>query len=248
MVEIRFQDQFEVTDLAGQTIHEAREQFKSEFGIPDKAKARLNGSKVKSSAEVDTIINDDDQLSFAVSRSRTPFLIGALLLALAATGGVFAFGFLNANVTLSATTHSDFASVTANTSGLTFHVWGLYKGTIFANKDLFYIKENPDWTGDLVTTVSFGNAGDLAKYYRAFALHLIMVNSDNGDPVDLGLTQQQEVLLSLDYPSVNMFTSGTVNMTVRVKNGYYVAQHFFPGSGDPSPSIFCDVTQGNQGP
>ena len=116
MVEIRYGEQIEVTDLAGQTIGEAREHYKSAFGIPDKAKAKLNGSKVKPSAEIDTVLNDDDQVTFAVPRSRTPFLIGALLLALAATGGMFAFGFLNANLTLSATTHTDFASVTTNTS------------------------------------------------------------------------------------------------------------------------------------
>ena len=100
MVEIKYGDQFEVTDLAGQTVSEAREQFKAEFGIPDKAKAKLNGSKVKSSAEIDTVLNDDDKLTFAVSRSRMPYLVGALLLALAVTGGVFAFGFINATTTI----------------------------------------------------------------------------------------------------------------------------------------------------
>ncbi|MHB8104656.1 MAG: hypothetical protein ACYDG5_03860, partial [Dehalococcoidales bacterium] len=234
--------------LAGQTINEAREQFKSEFGIPDKAKVRLNGSKVKSSAEIDTVLNDDDQITFAVARSRTPFLIGALLLALAATGGVFAFGFLNANVTLSATTHSDFASVTANTTGLSWNVWGLYKGSIFANHDLFYIKKNVGWTGDVVITVTLGNVGDLAKSYRAFGLELAMYDTDTNTPVSLGLTQDDNlVLLSLDYPSVNMFTTGTTNMTVRIKSGFYVAQHY-PFGGDASPQIFCDVTQGTSGP
>lgn len=248
MVEIRYGEQYEIVDIAGQTVSEARNQFKEEFGIPDKAKAKLNGSKVKPGAELDTVLNDDDKLAFAVSRSRVPLLIGALLLALAVTGGVFAFGFLNANVTLSATTHSDFATVTANTDGVSFHVWGLYKGMIFADKDLFYIQRNPDWTGDLVTTVTLGNVGDLAKYYRAFGLTLVMIDTDTGLPIDLGLSADDVVLLSLDYPSVNMFTSGTTNMTVRVKTGFYVAQHFFPTGGDPSPQIFCDVTQGNTGP
>src|SRR4030065_959402 len=100
MVEIRYGDQYEVTDLAGQTVCEAREQFKAEFGIPDKAAARLNGSKVKSSAELDTVLNDDDKVTFAVSRSRVPYMVGALLLALAVTGGVFAYGWVNATFTL----------------------------------------------------------------------------------------------------------------------------------------------------
>jgi molybdopterin converting factor small subunit len=249
MVEIRFGDQYEVTDLAGQTIGEARDHYKSAFGIPDKARAKLNGSKVKHSAEIDTVLNDDDQVTFAVPRSRTPFLIGALLLALAATGGVFAFGFLNANITLSATTHTDFASVTANTGASIGNVWGLYKGTILSNADLFYIQPASDWTGDLVTTVTLGNVGELAKTYRAFGLELGMYNTNTGDPIPIGVSSDNyTVLLSLDYPSVNMFT-GTVsqNMTVRVKNGFYVAQHW-PFGGSANPQIFCDITQGTSTP
>jgi molybdopterin converting factor small subunit len=248
MVEIKYGDQYEVVDIAGQTVSEAREQFKAEFGIPDKAKAKLNGSKVRTGAEIDTVLNDEDKVTFAVPRSRTPFLIGALLLALAATGGVFAFGFLNANVTLSATTHSDFASVTANTDSISFNVWGLLKGSIFANHDLFYVVKNPSWTGDLVITVTLGNVGELAKVYRGFGLELILVDSNTDVVQSLGLSQDQVVLLSLDYPSVNMFYSGaSQNVTVKVKNGFYVATHIgpsgVPAGGSASPEIFCDVTQ-----
>jgi hypothetical protein len=245
MVEIRYGDQYEVSDLAGQTVGEAREQYKAEFGIPDKAKARLNGSKVKQNIEIDTVLNDDDLVSFAVARSRTPFLIGALLLALAATGGVFAFGFLNANVTLSATTHNDFAAVTANTTVPSWHVYGLLKGTILTSQEIFFI-ERTDWNGDLVITVTLGNVGELAKVYRAFGLELELVDSHTHAALPLGLSDNQYVLLSLDYPSVNMFYAGTANMSVRVKNGYYVATHFpsnNPAGGSASPEIFCDVTQ-----
>jgi molybdopterin converting factor small subunit len=248
MVEIKFGDQYEIVDIAGQTVSEAREQFKAEFGIPDKARAKLNGSKVKLGAEMDTVLNDDDKVTFAVPRSRTPFLIGALLLALAATGGVFAFGFLNANVTLSATTHSDFANVTANTSGTGFSVYGLLKGSILVNHDLFYVQKNSQWTGDLVITVTLGNVGELAKVYRAFGLELILEDTNTHVQQDLGpLSDQQMVLLSLDYPSVNLFYSGaSQNVTVKVKDGFYVATHFGPTGpvgGSASPIIFCDVTQ-----
>jgi molybdopterin converting factor small subunit len=245
MVEIRYGEQIEVTDLAGQTIGEARDHYKAAFGIPDKAKAKLNGSKVKSSAEIDTVLNDDDQVTFAVARSRTPFLIGALLLALAITGGVFAFGFTNANITLSATGDTDFVTVNATNETLGWDVWGLFKGSIFDEaKDLFYIKPATGWTGDLVVTVSLGNVGELAKKYRAFALELELYDTNNPiTPLPLGLSQNQVVLLSLDYPSVNLFYGGsTTNMTVRVKSGYYVATHF-PAGGTASPEIFCDVTQ-----
>jgi methyl-accepting chemotaxis protein len=100
MVEIRYREQYGIANLAGQTVSEAREQFKTEFGIPDKAGARLNDSRVKPSAELDTVLNDDDKLTFSVSRGKAAYLIGALLLASAATGSVFAFGFINASTTL----------------------------------------------------------------------------------------------------------------------------------------------------
>jgi hypothetical protein len=242
MVEIKYAEYFEVSDLAGQTIGEAREQYKDVFGIPDKAKAKLNGSKVKSSAEANTVLNDDDQLTFAVSRSRVPFLIGALLLALAATGGIFAFGFTNANITLTGTTQTDFVTINASMNAPTWDVWGIFKGDI-PDGDLFYIKPADGWTGDLVVTVSLGNVGELAKAYRALALQLQLIDSNDGVTVlPLGLDQQQIVLLSLDYPTVNMFYDGTVNMTVKVIGGYYVATHF-PHNGETSPIIFCDVTQ-----
>jgi molybdopterin converting factor small subunit len=243
MVEIRYGEQIEVTDLAGQTIGEARDHYKAAFGIPDKAKAKLNGSKVKSSAEIDTVLNDDDQVTFAVARSRTPFLIGALLLALAATGGIFAFGFTNANITLSATRTIDFVDITTNASSLSFDLWGIFKGPI-PSHDLFYIKPADDWTGDLVVTVSLGNVGELANTYRAFALELQLINSNDGVTVlPLGLENDDVVLLSLDYPTVNMFYDGTVNMTVKIKSGYYVATHFPSPGSDASAEIFCDVTQ-----
>jgi len=83
MVEIRFKDQYEETELAGQTVSEAREQFRKEFGIPERATARLNGTKVKGSAEFDTVLQEDDTLTFNVPRGMGLYLVGAALLALA---------------------------------------------------------------------------------------------------------------------------------------------------------------------
>jgi hypothetical protein len=52
MIEIRYREQFDISDLAGQTVNEARNKFKTEFDIPDKAKAKLNGKFIK--ANLDT--------------------------------------------------------------------------------------------------------------------------------------------------------------------------------------------------
>lgn len=260
MVEIRYGDQFEVTDLAGQTVCEAREQFKADFGIPDKAKAKLNGSKIKSGAELDTVLNDDDKLTFAVSRSRTPYLIGALLLALAVTGGVFAFGFINATTSITVTLQeSNFADVTVNGTNVvpSFSTWGFFKGSIGAG-NLFDITPGVNYTGDLAVTVSLGNADALSKVYRAFSLQLAMIYSANLTTVDInestdngsGDANTDWVMLTLDNGSVTMFPQGTAAsapMTVRVKRGFYITQvhPFFPPgwTGSASPELFCEVAQ-----
>jgi hypothetical protein len=258
MVEIRYGDQFEVSDLAGQTVSEAREQFKADFGIPDKAKAKLNGSKVKSGAELDTVLNDDDKVTFAVSRSRMPYLIGALLLALAVTGGVFAFGFVNSTTTINATVYeSNFADVSVNNSFASpaFNSWGFFKGTIPAGS-LFNVTPGTNYTGDLSVTVSLGNADALSQDYRALSLQLAMVYTQNGSYVDVnestnngsGDSNSDWVMLTLDNGSVTMFPQGTATgaqMTVLVKRGFYIT-HVHPNGnwqGSASPEIFCEVAQ-----
>ena len=80
MVEIRYGDYNEAADLAGQSVAEARQQFKGELGIPEKATARINGRKVKGTLEGETCLNDDDRLTFARTRGKGVFLVGALLL------------------------------------------------------------------------------------------------------------------------------------------------------------------------
>lgn len=248
MVEIRYRDQFEVSELAGQTIAEAREQFKAEFGIPAKAQAKLNGSKIKAKNEADTVLNDDDKLTFAVSRNRGAYLIGAMLLALAITGGIFASGFINATVTMSATTSSsNFADVSANMTVGAWNAWGFYKGTI-GSGDLFAVDTaTSGYTGDLVVTVALGNADDLVKRYRALSLQVSMT-TQNGTQMDINASGAADandwVMLTLDNGSVSMFpTSPGEVMRVIVKRGFYIT-HVAPFSGgSAAPELFCEVAQ-----
>jgi len=266
MVEIRYGEQYEVADLAGQTVSEAREQFRDEFGIPDKARAKLNGSKVKGSTELDTVLNDDDKVSFAVAKTKAPFLVGALLLALAATGGVFAFGFINASTTITNATvvDSNFADVSVNSTGIGSISWtgyGFFKGAItssFPNHStngtpIFNIDtDTSGYTGDLVVTVSLGNADELAKVYRVLALKLAMYNP-NGTVMDInesggaGVEASDWVMLTLGNGEASMFPAGTDNVsTVRVKSGFYITHvrpfaGFTPGYEDPD--LFCEVAQ-----
>ncbi len=259
MVEIRYGDQYEITDLAGRTVSDAREQFKSEFGIPGKATAKLNGSKVKASIEMDTVLNDDDKLTFAVSRSRTPFLIGALLLALAVTGSVFAFGFINASTTLTTgPATNDFASVTSNaTIATAWTPYGYYKGSISVTATngtpLFYVDTGASgYTGDLVVTVSLANGDTLAKCYRMLSLKLGMCTS-HGFAMDINesgtIDGSDYVMLTLDNGSVSLFPSNVTanNMTVRLKSGYYITHVFkaanWAVAANYQPLLFCEVGQ-----
>jgi molybdopterin converting factor small subunit len=247
MVEIKFGEQFEVSDLAGRTVSEAREQFKSEFGIPDKAKARLNGGKVKASAELDTVLNDDDRLTFAVSRGSGIYLIGALLLALAVTGGVFAFGWVNDTTDIDATiSNYNFADVeeSNNVTGWSGH--GNFKGDISAGT-LFNVNPAPGYSGDLVVSVGLGNAADLSEQYRVLSLQLEMVYTANASVIDISAGNGAEwVLLNLKNGSVDMFPENpTANMTIRVKDGFYITQAKGTGAwgGSADPELFCEVAQ-----
>ena len=254
MVEIRYGDNYEVADLAGQTLGEARANFKAEFGIPDKARAKLNGKKVGGRAESEITLNDDDKLSFAEARGKGAYLVGAMLLALAVTGGVFAYGWINATTTLDATAAtSDFAAVTENSSdALTWTPYGFFKGSISGPKPIFDVDTvTSNYSGDLVVTVSLANADELVKCYRVLALKIEMVETDNTSAVieineDVD-TDNNWALLTLGNGEVNMFPGGTAQaMTVRVKSGFYIT-HIFKGanwgSSYEDPVLFCEVAQ-----
>jgi len=246
MVEIRYGDHFEVSELAGQTVSEARDQFKAEFSISNKAQAKLNGSKVKTKAELDTVLNDDDKLTFAVSHGRGVYLVGALLLALAITGGVFAAGWINNTTSIGATVGENFANVyvSNNVTGWTAH--GATKGNITPGS-LFRIEPAAGYTGDLVISIGFGNAGDLSEQYRVLSLQLELVGSDNVTPVDISAGNGAFwTLLNLNNGSIDFYpVSATQNMTVRVKSGFYITQAkgTGPWGGASSPQLFCEVAQ-----
>jgi hypothetical protein len=255
MVEIKFKDQFEVADLAGKTVSEAREQFRDEFGIPGKASARLNGETVKGSAEIDTVLADDDKLTFAVSKPVGLYLVGAAILALAITGSVFAFGFINATATLGGTAiESNFADVSANATGiglLNWNVFGFYKGSISpsSNATIFNVRVANGYPGDLVTTVTLGNADQLVKIYKVFALQIQALNLDTGNVVDVSAGNGQTwAMLTLDNGSVSLFTPGaTANISIQVKGGFFIS-HVHPAANwavgsSASPQLFAEVAQ-----
>ena len=256
MVEIRYGDNYEASDLAGHSVGEARQQFKAELGIPDKARARLNGRNVKGELESEVTLCEDDKLSFAKSSVKGAYLAGALLLALAVTGSVFAYGWVNATNTLGAgQATQDFAAVTVNqTVAITWSPYGYYKGAIAGPKPIFDIDTaTSNYAGDLVVTVSLANADTLAKCYRVMALKLELVKQSDNATIDINESgapgdTDDYVLLTLGNGSVDMFPGGTAQaMTVRVKSGFYVS-HIFKGANwdtaaEYQPDLFCEVAQ-----
>lgn len=203
------------------------------------------------------------------------YFVGALLLALALTGGVFAYGFVNASTSLNTAVElkNNIADVSANSSGtgaISWPVYGFYKGAVASTYSIPNLPSNAThsnngtpifnvgtkdsgYEGDLVVSVTLGNADTMAKVYRIFALKLAMETSNN-ITIDINEDNQADgptdwVMLTLDNGSVSMFPKGIAtgdNMTVRVMSGFYITQvrpFLGWGTADGSPDLFCEVAQ-----
>ncbi len=251
MVEIRYSDYYEVSDLAGQSVAEARECFKSEFGIPGKARAKVNGKKIRENAEADVMLGDDDKLAFAEERGKAVFLVGALLLALAVTGSVFAYGYVTMSTTLAiSSATSDFASITENiTNRPTVKAYGLFKGTIGAGNLYNIDTTGSQYDGDIVATVSIANGDKLVKVYRVMAI-FIEVRDSVGSIVDINADSVNDTkdvaLLTLSNGSVDLYIDGAVDtFHVNIKSGFYVSQIYSSNwaSGATSPILYMDIAQ-----
>jgi len=254
MIEIRYGDYYEVVDMAGQSVSEAREQFKAEFGIPDKARAKLNGRKVKGKLESEIGLNDDDKLSFAETRGKGVFLVAALLMAFAVTGGVFAYGFTTSTVTFSVTMPAggaDFVAVTVNnTVPIGWTPYGSSKGST-GNGTLFDIDTaTSNYTGDMVATLYITNADELIEVYRVLAMFIAVYNS-SGNVVDINAdgsanVSNDYVLLTLDNGSVDLNIAGAADVfTVKLDSGFY-ATHIWDtswSSGSAAPALYLDIAQ-----
>jgi hypothetical protein len=252
MTEIKYKDNFEVTELAGSSIAEARKQYQKGFKLAGKTAAFLNGKKITLANEAATILNDDDRLVFKASSHKLAFLVGALVLAMAITGGIFAYGFTNASTTINATTqNSNFADVTANTtSPVTWTVHGGQKGAT-GGGTLFDINTlTSGYPGDMVATVTMANTGDLVKIYRSLSLKIEVRDSGN-NLVDInadGVANANDyAVLNLNNGSVALsLTQSTPGVyTIKVLSGSYIANTAVPGwtSTSGAPMLYCEIAQ-----
>src|SRR3972149_11992124 len=160
MVQVEYKRATRAAELTGHTVAEVRRLFEGELGFNKKTAAVLNGVRVSAHREGSTVLSDDDTLVFKTVSHRVAFLLGALLLSLAVTGGVFASGFMSGSTTLTGASlaGSNFAEVSVNgTVSANWTVLGGVKGAT-GNATLFDIDTaSSGYTGDLVLTVSLGN-------------------------------------------------------------------------------------------
>ena len=240
MVEIRYSEKHELSELTGRSVAEVREQYGTEFGIPNKAAARLNGKRIRTKHESETRLGVDDRLSFVNKSGKRFLLIGAILLALTITGGLFAYTATTATVSLALTGTSDFASVTATGAPPTWTVWGQYRGAVTAG-DLFTVTPEANFTGDMVVKLTLANAQDLVDTYRTLVLEIEVYDSQ-ATPVQAGTTEyltlgKGDITIEIDQ------TGLTTPYTVELTAGSYATNRGGWAAGSEDPNILCEVIQ-----
>lgn len=253
MIEVKFEDNCEVANLAWRSVAEARGLYQSEFGIAEKAVAVLNGRKIRSAAEPFTILMDDDNLVFKTMKgNKAIFLVGSLLLALAVTGGAFASSVTNSTAVINAgIAEHDFAIVTSNSSSLpSWIAHGLQKNQTGSGTLFDIDTQTSGYAGDLVATVTLTNVDSLIKVYRNLTLsievrdsadNLMDINSDDiSDTNDFILLtlENSQVQLNIKQNAASMYN-------INLRSGYYICNLASNSwaSIDGAPILYCDVAQ-----
>ncbi len=249
MIEVKYGDHSEQVNLASRSVAEIREQYHETFDIPRKAVAVVNGKEVKRKLEPETMLNENDELYFEIKKgSRKPLLIGALLLALALTGGLFAWTYTTATVTVTPTTSgSDWAGLESSENVTWTCVTGKYRGTV-GSGSLFKIQTDNCTAADFVVDVFLTNTDELVQCYRALNMKMQITPSatTSGNCSDERYfgTDGFE-LLTLNNDHVSFTVSGSTDAThyVYLAGGNYVTNAWGWGSSCSylAPTFYCDI-------
>ena len=253
MIVVRYRDYSQIADLAGKSAAEVREQYRNQFDIPDKAHAKLNGRKINRGQETQTLLKDSDELIFAGKSRKGLVMVAACLLALAVSGGVFAFTWTTASATIGATADSDYAAVAPADSLPSFstNVFGKHRGDV-PTGDLFTITPEADYTGDLVVKVYLTNADELSPAYQHLNLKLELWDSNVTTPVNIFASETGHTfqLLTLDNGVVTFdleYGAGTSPYKVKLAGGGYTTNARSPLDWESgyavAPLLYCEVTQ-----
>jgi hypothetical protein len=245
MVNVIYGEHSRQIELAGRTVADVREMFESEFDLSDRAQANLNGRWLKRKLEAETELCSEDELYFEEKSRRPMVLLGAFLLVLAITGGMFAYTQTTQLATITVGGGgTDFVTLTANATP-NYTVLGNFRGTI-PTAIMFDVTRDSNYTGDLVVDVYLNNPDDLETDYKSWMMRVQLTDAA-GNPVD---TQAKTEIISLDKPFATFEIDVGVNMTSGTGYSAYIEcdggsyKTFGHGWITPEqPQIYANVVQ-----
>lgn len=173
------------------------------------------------------------------------YFIGALVAALAITGGLFAYAYTSQTTTLGAVSiSSDFANVTVNNTVPNYPILGSYRGKI-PQGNLFNISPSANYSGDLQVNVYLDNLDQLSYKYGLLLMRVRIVNGANSTVDVENMTKP----LTLNNGQVSFTCDGLTPLTtyyIQMTGGVYRTYPwaYLTGSGGSYvPSITAEVLQ-----
>lgn len=172
------------------------------------------------------------------------YLVTALLLALAVTGGTFAYAYTSAATSLTVTDAStDFAEISDNMTVPTYNVFGSYRGRIQAG-NLFNVTPSSGYPGDLEVSVYLSNIDQLSTTYGLFLLRVQFVN-ENGNPMDVeGITKCLSLSNGVVSFTADNLTAGT-EYYIKTTGGVYrtFPWSYLTNQTQYAPDLYAEVGQ-----
>jgi len=169
-----------------------------------------------------------------------------MLLALAATGGVFAATALTQTVTGNITAESDFVDLaTGNTPSWT--TFGKFVGQTGTTAEVFKATPANGFNGDFVILLTITNVDELSEVYQVLNLRF---SAQNGTFTSV-TSSPTTAVLSLEKPVTEIEVSaydaggdGSKYIDIQLDGGFYKSNTdggWTPGYEDPD--IFCQIVQ-----
>jgi len=172
------------------------------------------------------------------------YFVTALLLALAVTGGLFAYAYTTTTAALDVTGGSgDYAQITANMTVPEYKVFGCYRGKIEAGT-LFNVTPTTDYPGDVEVNVYLDNADELSRNYGLFLLRVTLVDSSD-NPQDIeGIAKPLTLHNGVVSFVADNLSAGTTYY-IKTTGGVYRAfpWTYINNQGVQTPSLTAEVLQ-----
>ncbi|MFC1915936.1 hypothetical protein ACFLW4_04500 [Chloroflexota bacterium] len=172
------------------------------------------------------------------------YMVTALLLALAVTGGTFAYAYTSTTTALTVTDATeDFAQVTANMTVPSYTVFGSYRGAIQAG-NLFNVIPRTGYPGDVEVSVYLSNIDQLGTTYGLFLLRVELRNAA-GSKMDVeGITKCLSLSNGVVSFTADNLTAGT-EYFIYTTGGIYrtFPWAYLTSQTQYAPSLYAEVIQ-----